>query len=370
MAERNPVSAPGSRPRFEPAGLATGIGSLPHPKADPAVSLVLDTLGEFPFWPQLPRRSVLEGMTLQYAVGFPGLRDAGPGKDPVVDTGPDGQAELEGFYEAVLGGDPEYFALARERAEGFYAFEARVAQSRPPGLRYVKGHVTGPVTLASALKDRDGRDVLYDDTFREVVATFTAGCVRWQVRRLASLGVPVLVFLDEPVMEVYGSAYSAALTSELVESLWGPSLEAIREEGALSGIHCCGNTDWGFLFGSGADVVNFDAYHFLERMLLYPEGAQRFLSEGGVLAWGIVPTSSEAQGETGETLTRRLSEGFRQFIEAGVDEHLVRRQCLVTPSCGMGSLSPELAAKILGLLSDVSGRVRGQATGSGITTPA
>jgi methionine synthase II (cobalamin-independent) len=297
-------------------------------------------------------------MTLQYVKGFPGLRERGPGRDPVVDTGPEGQAELERFYEAVLGDDPAFFALEPERAKGFYAFAARVAASRPGSLRFIKGHITGPVTLASALKSPDGREILYDDTFREVVAAFMAGCARWQVRKLAGLGAPVILFLDEPVMEVYGSAYSSALTRELVEALWAPSLEAIRAEGALSGIHCCGNTDWGFLFSVGTDIVNFDAFHFLDRMLLYPEDAARFLSGGGSLAWGIVPTSEEARHENGGSLTRRLEEGFERFAAEGVDAGLLRSQCLLTPSCGMGSLAPELAEEILRLLEEVSLRVR------------
>ncbi|NTU60571.1 MAG: hypothetical protein HGA98_05890 [Deltaproteobacteria bacterium] len=344
--------------RFEPRGLPTGIGSVPLADPEAAVAFVLSRLPEIPFWPQLPRRTPLEGMTLQYVSGFPGLRDAGAGRDPFVDTGPDGQAELEPFYAAVLGDDPVYFALPEERAQGFYAFERALAAPPSPAPRYLKGHVTGPVTLASSLKGADGRELLYDDTFREVVGEFVAACVRWQLRRLSALGAPVLLFLDEPVMEVYGSAYSAALTGELVESLWRPSLDSIRAQGALSGIHCCGNTDWGFLFSSGTDVVNFDAYHFLDRLLLYPEAAGRFMENGGALAWGIVPTSKEAWGETVDGLTGRLEEGFGRLAAAGVDAALLRRQCLLTPSCGMGSLEPELAEHVLTLLGGVSARIR------------
>lgn len=351
-------SRPQSPVRFEPQGLCTGIGSLPHVEPREAVALVVEKLPEIPFWPQLPRRSPLEGMTLQYLKGFPGLRETGPGRDPVVDLGPEGVAELEGFYQAVLGEDADFFTLERERAEGFYAFE-EVLRSRPrEGMRFVKGHVTGPVTLASALKGGDGREILYDDTFREVVAAFLSGCIRWQVRRLSAFGAPVVVFFDEPVMEVYGSAYSSGLTAELVESLWGPCLEAAHGEGAAAGIHCCGNTDWGFLFRSGADIVNFDAYHYLEKMLLYPEDAQRFLAGGGSLAWGIVPTSHEARGTNAEALILRLEEGMKRFAAAGVDADLLRRQCLLTPSCGMGSLTPELSEEILGMLSKVSSHMR------------
>ncbi|MFU8858204.1 MAG: hypothetical protein ACNA8S_14515 [Deferrisomatales bacterium] len=297
-------------------------------------------------------------MTLQYLEGFPGLRSRGEGRDPSVDTGPEGLAEVEAFYARVLEADPAPFALSRERAPGFYALEAALVQSAPPGLRYVKGHVTGPVTLATSLKGLDGRDLLHDDTFREVVGAHLAQKALWQARRLARFGAPVVLFLDEPVMEVFGSAYST-LSREAVQALWAPALEGLAAEGVLTGIHCCGNTDWPVLFESGTSIVNFDAFHFLEKMLLYPEALARYLGAGGVLAWGIVPTAEEAARLTAESLGRRLDEGISLFAEAGVDEGLLRRQCLVTPSCGMGSLEPALSERILDLLAEVSARFEG-----------
>lgn len=345
----------GSRPAFSPRGLATGIGSLPHRNPSEAVAAVLERLPGFPFWPQLPRRSPLEGMTLQYLEGFPGLRERPEGKDPVVDTGPEGLAEVEVFYGRVLSGDPEAFGLSPERAPGFYALEEALVQSPPPGLRFVKGHVTGPVTLATSLKDAAGRDVLHDDTFREVTAVHLAQKALWQARRLARFGVPVVIFLDEPVMEVFGSAYST-LSREVVQALWSPALDALAGEGVLTGIHCCGNTDWPVLFDSGAAIVNFDAWQFLDKMLLYPESLARFLEAGGVLAWGAVPTAEEARKLEAPCLARRLDEGIARMAAAGVDEGLLRRQSLLTPSCGMGSLDPDLAEHILDLLGAVSAR--------------
>ncbi len=289
-------------------------------------------------------------MTFQYLEGFP----APNGRVPP----PEGAAgALEAFYRAALADDLESFAISVQRAPGLYVLEERLVQAKPAALRYVKGHVTGPVTLCSSLKDPEGREVLHDDAFREAVGWLVALKIRWQVRRLARVGVPVIVFLDEPVMEVFGSAYSS-LTRERVLDLWRPSVEAAEAEGALLGIHCCGNTDWGLLFESGARIVNFDAYHFLDRMLLYPEQAAGFLERGGAIAWGIVPTSEEARSVDADALLRRLDRAMEGFARAGVDEGTLRRGCLLTPSCGMGSLEEDLARRILGLLQEVSARFR------------
>ncbi len=338
---------------FQPAGLATGIGSLPHRRADQALDAVLRWLPEAPFWPQLPRRSPWEGMTLQYLEGFPGLRTRGEGADPIVDTGEGGLGELESFYAHVLSDDLEPFKLSRTRAPGFYALEERLVQSPPRQLRFVKGHVTGPVTLASSLKDGEGREITYDEGFREAVASLVAQKARWQVRRLGRFGVPVILFLDEPVMEVFGSAYSG-LSREMVLGMWKPAVDALAGEEVVLGVHCCGNTDWGLLFEAGVNVVNFDAYHYLEKMLLYPVEVARYLASGGVLAWGVVPTTKEAEAESTAALLRRLDEGIGAFAERGVDEALLRRQCIITPSCGMGSLDEGLAERILELTAGVA----------------
>ena len=350
-----PLSGGVQKPLFQPRGLATGIGSLPHRDPSQAVAAVLKALPRCPFWPQLPRRSPLEGMTLQYLEGMPCLREY-PDRDPVADPG--AVEELAGYYETLLAGGLEPFALSRERAPGFYAFEEALVQSLPGTVAYLKAHITGPVTLTTSLKDATGREVLHDDSLRGAVASLLAAKALWQVRRLQRFGVPVILFLDEPVMEVYGSAYST-LSRELVMELWQPVLEGVAEAGALSGIHCCGNTDWGLLFESGTDIVNFDSFHFLEKMLLYPGQAQPFLEGGGTIAWGAVPTSEEARECDAAGLGAALNDGLRRFAAAGLDEALLRKQCLITPSCGMGSLDEELTEHILGLLAQVSERFEG-----------
>lgn len=314
---------------------------------------MIQRLPQFPFWPQLPRRCRLEGMTLQYLEGFPALRRGRKGCDCVVDTGEESLEELETFYAKVISGDPGPFAVSPERAPGFYALEDSLVQCRPPELKYLKGHVTGPVTLCSSLKDKNGREILHEETFREAVASLVAQKSLWQARRLSKFGVPAVIFLDEPVMEVYGSAYSV-LSREMVLSLWRPAVEALRADGVLVGIHCCGNTDWSVLFESGVNIVNFDAYHYLEKMLLYPEDVSRYLNTGGVLAWGIVPTTDEAQGHSVRSLCRCLHSGISRFVDLGLDESLLRSQCIITPSCGMGGLEVDLAERILDLLKGMA----------------
>ncbi len=336
------------RPDFEPKGMASGVGSLPDLDPAEAVKKVLAALPECPFWPQFPVLSPLEGMTLQYTAGLPGDLDP----ERTTGQGSDMDEEIAAFYARVLAAEVESFALPQDRASGPGAFRSAIElQSTPP--RCMKGHVTGPVTLASALK-HGGRDVIHDETLRDVAAAQLAMNARWQVRELKTLGAEeVIIFLDEPSMEAFGSAFST-FDRETVLSLWTPILDAIREEGGLSGIHCCGNTAWDLLFASGTDIVNFDAFHFMEKITLYAADTKRFLEAGGILAWGIVPTSEEIEGVTAEDLYGKLMEGMQGFEKAGIEPGLLRRRAILTPSCGMGSLTVELSGMVLEKLAELS----------------
>ena len=62
----------------------------------------------------------------------------------------------------------------------------------------------------------EGREVLHDDTFREVVAVHVAQKSRWQVRRLSQSGCPVIIFFDEPALAGFGSSEFISISKEAI----------------------------------------------------------------------------------------------------------------------------------------------------------
>ena len=84
---------------------------------------------------------------------------------------------------------------------------------------------------------------------------------RWQIKMLKRLNPNVIIFIDEPYLVSIGSRYVNIPAGDVIRSL-DEVFSAIREEGALSGVHCCGNTDWPLLLKRGVDILNFDAYNF------------------------------------------------------------------------------------------------------------
>ncbi len=83
-----------------------------------------------------------------------------------------------------------------------------------------------------------------------------------------------------------------------------------------------------------------------------------FLEKGGVLAWGIVPTSSKIEGETADSLVKRLNTLVAGLAGKGIPENLIWEKCLLTPSCGTGSLSRELSERVFAVLQQVSRKLR------------
>jgi len=333
--------------------IATGIGSLPMTDPEQAVRLALTYLPEAPFWPQLPQRSFREQMDAQYSESLPGLVVDEKKKKVSFDTSGDLMPDLERFYERYLAKDDGYFRITGRYAAAFPVFVRALQESPPADLRYVKGQITGPLTAGLAFKDDTGRDIIHNETLFDAVVKSLAMKAAWQIRELGRFGKPVVIFIDEPVMETLGSGYSA-VSSEMIPEKLSEIIDTIHEWGGIAGIHCCGNADWSLIFKTGADIVSFDAHGYMERVLLYEADIKRFFARGGALAWGVVPTGLYTREETAETLISRIGEGMKQLENQGVDRQTMLAQCLITPSCGMGSLSTDKSIAILKLLREVS----------------
>jgi len=344
---------------------ATTIGSLPLTDAQEATDLVFNYTPLLPSWVQLPKHPG-EGMLEQYNEGLPGIQDAG-GRI-YLDTGDPGfeQAQLE-FYEQYLGAveghadeSLERFAISRNRARGFFSFVERLSSSKPETLETVKGQITGPFTLATGLKDREGKYAYYNPQLRDMIVKLLCLKAQWQIKKLQRLNVSVLMFMDEPSLVGFGSSAYLGVQEEDIKKDLNEIAGIIHAENAWAGVHCCENTDWSLLLKSDIDVLNFDAYGFFDRLFLYKDDLVNFMNRGGTLAWGIVPTHAEEviTAATAEALIRLWKQHVEKLAAAGIALEKIARQSLVTPSCGAGSLSGTAALRVLELLSTVSHALR------------
>ena len=339
-------------PAIEFGCRATIIGSMPHTDPKEACSLITRYLRDFPAWPQLPQRSPLENMYVQFSEGFPGVvpaRESGVCIDHNQDWARP-LAELLTAYDEEK--DIDKYAISPDYAAGLHAF----LELKNLAPLAVKGQVTGPITWGLTVPDETGRAILHDDNFQDAVAMFLGLKALWQEKQLKKLSKNTIILVDEPYMAAFGAA-AVPSAKERVVALLDKVFTCIK---GLKGIHCCGNTDWSVLLQTKADIISFDAYHYARSLSLYPAEVKKFLGGGGAVAWGIVPNDEESLAkESAASLQDRLEEAMAPFTRHNIDFRQLIRQGLLTPSCGLGSISSEDAAEqALKLLAELSARIR------------
>jgi methionine synthase II (cobalamin-independent) len=336
---------------FAPHFWTTHVGSVPHTGAEVISGRLASSL-DIPAWPQLSRRTFRENMYVQYSPPLPHVVLDEANEKITVDTTGDLTPALETFYEHYLADDLEAFGLRPDYAQGFYAMLD--ALRAVPG-EWAKGQVTGPVSLGLTVVDQDLRSILYNDLLADAIVKNTAMNARWQVRQLRAIRPHVIVFVDEPYMASFGSAF-ISLSREQVITMLDEIFAAIHQEGALAGVHCCANTDWSVLLATAVDILNLDAYGYLENLALYPAELRAFLDRGGVIAWGIVPNTGEIFSVTPEELAQRLRDGLKLIGDkarahgVAIDVDELAQRSLIAPSCGLGPATVEIADRAFDVL--------------------
>jgi methionine synthase II (cobalamin-independent) len=355
--------------RFTADGLPVLIGSVPLTDHAEALEWIFAATPEIPLWPQLPHNP-LERMMPQFGEGVPCIVEENLG-DPegrlVFDIAwPGFEEAMLAFYEEYLAvqDDPSLldnsrFAVSRQRAEGLFLFCDALAGKQ--GLRAVKGQVTGPFTMLTGIKDRQGRAGYFDETIRDMVIKAMAMKAAWQTRLLArAASVPVLMFIDEPALAGLGSSAFISVTDTEIRTMIDEVADAVHQAGGLAGIHVCANTNWSILLGSKIDIISFDAHGFFDRMAALKDEVDTFLKRGSIIAWGGVPTSrvEEIEQESVQSLTGMFKRQMAMFTGPARDMAALLAQTLITPSCGTGSIPEDAAQKVLSLTRETASVLR------------
>jgi len=338
------------------------IGSLPLENHEEAMQLILAHTSAIPLWPQLPKKPK-EGMVRQFITGFPGLID--DGHRYWIDTDSDiFEQEMAAFYEEFMHVEEDpgllqtsRFGLGEDTAPGFFTLMNYLKNGASRPLT-AKGQVTGPVTTGIGVKDQAGNSIIYDDNLRDMLCKLLALKARWQVAELKkAVGeMPPVIFIDEPGFVSFGSSGFGGISREMVSETVNEVITQIKDAGGLAGVHICANGDWGPALSSDTDIISFDAYFYFDNFTLYREQLINFLSRGGILAWGIVPTGDPlvVAKESADSLFSKWQQQLKTLSSFGFSEKQLMQQTLIAPSCGTGSLTPELAEKVLSMTSELS----------------
>ena len=346
--------------------LATAIGSFPYPDAEKALDVIFKCIPEAVVWPQLPRLGLLEQMEIQYSEGMPRAVVDREKSRMYFDTSGDYSEEFGAFYEAYMeamdpdsgSGDCSAAAISPDYSRGIYALESRLKAEggkRP----YVKVQTTGPCSFALTVTDENKRAVYYNEEFRDMIVKALAMKCRWQIAKFRPYAEKLICFIDEPILSAFGSSTYISVKRDDVVAHIAELVDAIHADGALAGVHCCGNTDWSILVDAGADILNFDAFGYGETVALYGDALKRHFGRGGVLAWGVVPTSIEIRGQSVDALAALYEKQVVHLAGAcGIERNLILERTILTPSCGTGSMEAADAEMVFDSLGELSGKLK------------
>jgi hypothetical protein len=344
--------------------LSTAIGSMPFEDPNYSVDISLKSM-DAPIWPQLPRLGLLEQMEVQYSENIPCAVVDMEKNRMYFQTDGDYSEQFGEFYETYMNAtDPDNgtkdfskMAISEKYSKGIYAL-LRTLKEKKSKQPWLKVQSTGPITFALSITDENKRAIYYNEEFRDVIAKAIIMKSRWQVQQFRPFAENIICFLDEPILSAFGSSTYVSVKREDVVSILNESIEAVHAEGAFAGIHCCGNTEWSILIDAGVDIVNFDAFEYGETIAIYSDSVKKHLENGGVLAWGVVPTSEKIRSQTVESLEKQLEKIMDNLASKGIDKNLIVQQAIITPSCGTGSLAVADAEKVFSLMAELTAQMK------------
>ena len=329
---------------FVPAGVVTGIGSLPLMSMASALRSVAEFSPEVPFWPQLPRLSEREsviGQGLGIVADHIEPRNEGYGYQVK-------EGRVDSVLEILHRSSGE---LTPANAAGFGAFEEALSSGVFSSAVAVKGQIEGPITL-SAYLFHQGRPFLSDPALFAAIAFHVSQIICWQIERLKTAGLPVLLFVDEPALCLEATVANSVSEEKMLNAL-AVILEGARVRGAYAGLHCCAARPFERMRRANPDILSFDAHEGID-LFFADSHALDFVHRGGTVAYGIVPTRPGVNAVDSASIFIRWLQAASQ---AGDPQRFAQR-AMITATCGLGLLDTSSVAESFSVAHSISKLIR------------
>ena len=165
---------------------------------------------------------------------------------------------------------------------------------------------------------------------------------------------PQLVMIDEPALADLMRPDFPIPPDHAVDVM--SSAMAALPHDVVAGIHCNLQCDIATMLASGPAVISVPVADDLVDWAGYID---RFLDDGGVIAWGVVPTGGPIAAGA-DRYWRALSDVWCELVRRGCDPVALRRQSMVTPGGGLEAHAVSVARRLARLTAEVAKRVRDQ----------
>lgn len=320
----------------------TGIGSLPFVDLKKSIEFIKRYFKDIPFLPQLPKLNFREDMNIQMIEKMPGIKLK---ERKIIFSY--SEEDILNSYQKIEENDIEYFKISKEFGIGIY----ELLNTTFEGF-FLKGQLSGPITFLSTVKDIEGKPLIFNEIFEDIFIKILGMKGLWLAHKIEERKKIPIIFYDEPVMASFGSAFFP-IDKNRIMNIFTELIKFLRERNnnVLLGIHCCGNTDWNIFLNLDIDILSFDAFAYFENFFIYWDEIKKFLQNGKIIAFGIVPSTDEIENINFEQIKEKLYRIFKYFESKGYKIEEIKKQFLFTPSCGMSYTKEKNTYKIVEYLS-------------------
>lgn len=207
--------------------------------------------------------------------------------------------------------------------------------------------MVGPWTLAAAIELRTGERALRDPPAVADLADALGEALRLHVadlRRRLPRATAIVVQIDEPSLPAVlegrigtasGLSSYRAVDAQDAERVLRQPMAAVRDVGALPGVHCCHpDVPMDLLRRAGAGFLSVD-------LIALADGQDDALGRAWESGTGIVAGCVPSVGDSAPGATR-ASAPLRDLLHRlGLEDPRWLEQTVITPACGLAGASPQ-----------------------------
>jgi hypothetical protein len=272
----------------------TAMGIMPHRDIEKALKLALSL--DIPFWPQLPHVSYYEDMYVQASQHFPGIVVDVENKKLLFDSSRF-MSELADYSQKMV--SPEIFTLSEQYSLVYHRFLKENLRAYPA----IRGQMIGPISFGFRVTDENDKPLIYNEEVKTILFDFLQRKIITQYRELQEKNSNAFVWLDDPGLGwVFSglSGYSDIRAKQDYQSFFS-GLKGLKA------LHLCANVNLPYLLEMGTELLSYDAYQMGLMPKGYAKSVVEFITRGGIISWGIVPTDSATlDTQTPESLSKLL----------------------------------------------------------------
>ncbi|MCR5977021.1 vitamin-B12 independent methionine synthase [Gordonia jinghuaiqii] len=320
-----------------PAGIGTGVGSMPGTDPRAAATVVNGEL-DFAHLVELPDRGIgadLIGRMAAILVDLP------------MDTATWGY-RLAQRHSRLTRRAADLLAEDLDVVEELWETAGFVGTGRP-----FKVQVAGPFTTAASVELANGHRVLKDQgAVRDIVASTAEGLREHVGEVVRRLGARVVVQLDEPMIgQVIDGTVKPLTRFDPIRAV--PVIDVARALTELVEhvevpvvLHDCGGPRWDLLEHLRGVAYSVDVSRPTDADL---DGIGMLIDRGDVLVAGCVPSIASDRPINAETVATGLAAITDRI---GLNRKVLSENVVVTPTCGLAGASESWAKKALAVSAE------------------